>query len=57
MRRQEVFYATDIVRILGVKRARAYQIIRGLNAELSEKGYLVVSGRVSKKYFKEKFYG
>lgn len=33
------------------------RIIRGLNNELKEKGYRVISGKVPTKYFKEKFYG
>ena len=33
------------------------KIIRGLNDELKEKGYRVISGKVHTKYFEEKFYG
>ena len=33
------------------------KIIRGLNNELKEKGYRVISGKVPTKYFEEKFYG
>ena len=33
------------------------RIIRGLNNELKEKGYRVISGKVPTKYFEEKFYG
>ena len=43
--------------ILGVLRGYAYKIIRGLNNELKEKGYRVISGKVPTKYFEEKFYG
>ena len=43
--------------ILGVSRGYAYKIIRGLNNELKEKGYRVISGKVPTKYFEEKFYG
>jgi len=31
--------------------------IKKLNDELSEKGYLVIQGKTSKKYFCEKLYG
>lgn len=52
-----VFYnADDISSILSVSRPTAYRIIKKLNDELSSKGYIVVSGRVPKKYFDEKFY-
>ena len=41
----------------GISRGYAYKIIRGLNNELKEKGYRVISGKVPTKYFEEKFYG
>lgn len=47
----------DVMLILGVKQDAAYKIIRTLNAELKEKGYITVAGRVSKKYFDERYYG
>ena len=52
-----VFYtADDISVILTVSKPTAYRIIKRLNDELSNKGFIVVSGRVPKKYFNEKFY-
>lgn len=48
--------AGDIQNLLGVSRSKAYQIIKKLNGELQEKGYLVVSGKISKRYFEEKIY-
>lgn len=52
-----VFYnADDISVILTVSKPTAYRIIKRLNDELSNKGFIVVSGRVPKKYFDEKFY-
>jgi len=49
--------AGDIADMMGVSKSRAYRIIRDLNKELSEKGYITVAGRVSRKFFEEKFYG
>ena len=52
-----VFYtADDISVILTVSKPTAYRIIKRLNDELTNKGFIVVSGRVPKKYFNEKFY-
>ena len=52
-----VFYtADDISVILTVSKPTAYSIIKRLNDELTNKGFIVVSGRVPKKYFNEKFY-
>ena len=49
--------ADEAAQILGVSRGYAYKIIRGLNNELKEKGYRVISGKVPTTYFEEKFYG
>ena len=44
----------DVARELGISKSHAYKIIQRLNAELKEKGFLTISGRVSRKYFIEK---
>ena len=44
----------DVANELGISKSYAYKIVKKLNAELKEKGYLIVTGRVSKKYFMEK---
>lgn len=46
----------EVQQALGVCEPKAYQIIRELNAELEKKGYLTVRGKVSEKYFQERFY-
>ncbi|MCI7000364.1 MAG: transcriptional regulator [Clostridiales bacterium] len=35
---------------------KAYKIIRTLNAELNEKGYITVAGKVNRLFFEEKIY-
>lgn len=49
--------AEDIMRELDVSKPFAYKIIRELNIELKEKGYITISGKLSRKYFEERFYG
>lgn len=44
----------EVAKELGVSKSYAYKVVRKLNAELKEMGYLTVSGRISKKYFLEK---
>ena len=39
---------------LGISKSYAYKIVQKLNAELAEKGYMVISGRVNKQYFRER---
>ncbi len=49
--------ADEIIEELGVSKSYAYKLIKTMNKELEAKGYTVVSGRVSRKYFEEQFYG
>lgn len=53
---KQFYTVKDVMRILQVKEAKAYKIIRNLNEELEQRGYIVVAGKVSKKYFDEKVY-
>lgn len=46
--------AEEIMEELGMSRAKAYQLIKQLNAELEEKGFITVRGKVSRKYFYER---
>lgn len=48
---------TEVMQSLGVSRGMAYKIIRRLNGEQQAQGYIIVSGKCSRKYFNEKFYG
>ena len=43
------------MRIMNVKEGKAYEIIRKLNEELREKGFLTQRGRVNIKYFNERY--
>ena len=49
--------ADEVAELLGVSRGYAYKVIRGLNDELKAKGFRVISGKVPRKYFQEKYYG
>ena len=51
------FDAEDISELLGVSKSKAYRIIRTMNAELGEEGYLVLAGKIPKKFFAERYYG
>ena len=46
----------EVKELLQVGESKAYSIIRELNKELSEKGYLTVRGKVPEKYLLERFY-
>ena len=47
----------EIAKELDVSKPCAYKILRKLNEELKRKNYIIVSGRLSRKYFQERFYG
>lgn len=46
--------APEVADTLRISVAFAYKIMRELNAELKQKGYIVVSGRVNRQYFLER---
>ena len=55
---QSIFIsAKEVADMLGISKSKAYRIVRELNEELEAKGFITVAGRVSRKFFEEKFYG
>ena len=46
----------DIMKTLSVSESKAYSVVRQLNKELTEQGYMVIPGKVSRKYFEQCFY-
>ena len=54
----KVYYtAMEVAKMLGVSRAKGYKIVRELNEELTKKGYIVIAGKIPKKFLEEKYYG
>ena len=49
--------AKDVQEELGVSLSYAYKLIRKLNAEREDEGYVTIKGRVSRSYFEERIYG
>lgn len=54
---KQVYTAKDISEICGVSESKGYQVIRQLNDELKQKGFITFAGKVSKAYFYERMYG
>lgn len=48
--------AKEVAEYLGVSESMAYRIIQRLNAELKSRGFITISGRVSRAYFEQKVY-
>lgn len=51
------YTALEVKEMLGVSRGKAYKIIREMNEQLKAMGYIVVSGKIPKKFFDEHCYG
>ena len=49
--------ADELMDTLGVSKGKAYQIIRQLNEELAEQGYIKIAGKCPRKYFEKRYYG
>jgi DNA-binding IscR family transcriptional regulator len=49
--------ADEVAQELEVSKPYAYKLVRELNDELKKNGFITISGRVSRQYFEEKFYG
>ena len=48
--------ADEVASELSISKPLAYKIIRTLNQELKDQGYLTVAGRINTKYFSERVY-
>ena len=49
--------AEEIAKKLGVSKPYTYKLIRKLNEELKNKGFITISGKVNRQFFEEKVYG
>ena len=57
MANQIFMRVNEVAEEMGISIPFAYRIIRQMNEELEEKGFITIAGRVSRKYYEEKFYG
>lgn len=49
--------AQEIQEVMNVSRSKSYQIVRDLNKELKNMGYITIAGKCPIQFFKQKFYG
>lgn len=49
--------ANELSNLLGVSKSKAYKIIRALNKELAEEGYITISGKCPLSYVEERVFG
>lgn len=49
--------AEEVAKILGISKPYAYKLVKSMNDELKGRGFITISGKVSRRFFEEKFYG
>ena len=49
--------ASELADHLGISKGMAYKLIRDMNKELAQMGYIVIAGRCPRRYVEEKYYG
>ena len=47
----------EVAQELSVSKPYAYKLIKKLNDELKEKGFITIAGRINRQYFYERIYG
>ncbi len=52
---KDYLVAEDVAQILNIAISTSYKVMRNLNNELKDAGYKTISGKVSKKYFFERY--
>ena len=57
MRTNYMMTVDEVMEELGVKRSKAYSILKQLNDELAKEGYVAVRGKIPRPYWETKFYG
>ena len=54
---KQIMNVKDVMAVLEVSESKAYSILRKLNSELKERGFITIPGKVPTAYFEEKVYG
>lgn len=52
-----MYTAQELSNVLKVSESQAYKLIKGMNEELKNAGYLTVRGKVPAAYVSKRFYG
>ena len=47
------YTANEVGEMLGISRGHAYKIVKSLNEQLASKGFIVIAGKVPKKYLNQ----
>lgn len=51
---KQFYKAKDLAELLQVSESKSYDLIRQMNQELKEKGYIIINGRIPASYARER---
>ena len=54
---KQFYKAKELAELLDISESKSYQLIRQMNEELKEKGFLTCRGRVPAAYVQKRFFG
>ena len=54
---KQFYTAQDLSELLSVSESKSYSLIRTMNDELQQQGFLVVRGRIPAAYVEKRFFG
>lgn len=54
---RQTYGAKELMKVLGCSESKAYELIRIMNAELQNRGFLTLRGKVPAAYVEERFFG
>lgn len=54
---KQVYGVKDLCELFGISESKSYELIRVMNAELAQKGFLTLRGKVPAVYVQERFFG
>lgn len=49
--------ADDVAKEMGCSKSYAYKVVKELNTELSEMGYITIAGHIPRSFWEKKMYG
>lgn len=57
MKKEMLFMdATEVAEVLDVSESYAYRLIRKMNVELKENGFITIGGKINREFFEEHLY-
>ena len=54
---KQLYGIKEVRVLLGVSESKGYKLIKQMNQELTEKGYITISGKVPRAYVEARFFG